>query len=147
MAQASIYLNFPGNCEEALTFYRSIFGGDLHVMRYDEMPTYEDMPPLPKACRNMVLHASLPIMNGALVLMASDAPEEMGFHVRFGNHIYINLMPDTRSETRRLFRALSEGGKVEQPLQDMFWGDYYGVCTDKFGVQWMFNCSEKLQAD
>ncbi len=147
MAQASIYLNFPGNCEEALSFYRSIFGGDLHVMRYNEMPPHEGMPPLPKACQNMVLHASLPIMNGALVLMASDAPKEMGFRVQFGNHIYINLMPDTRSETRRLFRALSEEGKVEQPLQDMFWGDYYGACTDKFGVQWMFNCSEKLQAD
>ncbi len=147
MAQASIYLNFPGNAEEALTFYRSIFGGDLRITRFNEMTPHEDMPPLPETCRNMVLHASLPIMNGALVLMVSDAPEEMGFRVQFGNHIYINLMPDTRSETRRLFRALSEGGKVEQPLQDMFWGDYYGVCTDKFGVQWMFNCSEKLQAD
>jgi len=75
--------------------------------------------------------------------MGTDAPESMGFKVKSGNNIYINLSPDTRNETKRLFEALSDGGVVEQDLQDMFWGDYYGSCKDKFGVEWMFNCSEK----
>jgi len=63
--------------------------------------------------------------------------------VIFGNSIYINLQPDTREETKRLFDKLSQGGHVSMELQDMFWGDYFGSCTDKYGVQWMFNCSEK----
>jgi len=85
---------------------------------------------------------ALPILGGH-VLMGTDAPESMNFKVHFGNNVYINLEPDTRAETQRLFKALSAGGKVEQELQDMFWGDYYGSCKDKFGVQWMFICSEK----
>jgi PhnB protein len=75
--------------------------------------------------------------------MGTDAPGTMGLKVKFGNNMYINLSPDTRKETKRLFEALSDGGTVEQELQDMFWGDLYGSCKDKFGVEWMFNCSEK----
>jgi PhnB protein len=67
----------------------------------------------------------------------------MGFNVIQGNNVNINLMPDTRKETERLFKELSTGGVIRQELQDMFWGDYYGSLTDKFGIQWMFNCSEK----
>jgi PhnB protein len=67
----------------------------------------------------------------------------MGFKLIQGNNVYINLEPDTRLETEKLFNALSVGGKVETPLQVMFWGDYYGSLSDKFGVHWMFNCSEK----
>ena len=70
----------------------------------------------------------------------------MNFRVTMGNNVYINLTIDTREETRKLFRSLSEGGRVEQELQDMFWGDYYGSCTDKFGVRWMFNCTEKAMS-
>ena len=88
------------------------------------------------------MHVALPIMNGHL-LMGTDAPESMGFKVNPGNNVYITLQPDTREETRRLFNALSDGGKIEQELQDMFWGDYYGSCADKYGVEWMFICSEK----
>jgi PhnB protein len=65
--------------------------------------------------------------------------------VDMGNNVYINLQPDTREETRKLFSLLSEGGKIEQELQDMFWGDYFGSCLDKFGVLWMFNCTEKSE--
>ena len=75
--------------------------------------------------------------------MGTDAPESMGYAVTFGSNLYINLQPDTRSETDALFTKLSEGGKIEMPMQDMFWGDYFGCCIDKFGVQWMFNCAEK----
>jgi PhnB protein len=75
--------------------------------------------------------------------MGTDAPQSMGFHLNFGNNMYINLEPDTKAETKRLFDALADGGKITMELQVMFWGAYYGSCTDKFGVQWMFNCNEK----
>lgn len=85
---------------------------------------------------------ALPILGGYL-LMGSDAPESMGFHVNLGNNMHINLETDTREETDRLFNALADGGNITMPLQDMFWGDYFGSCTDKFGVQWMVNCASK----
>ena len=75
--------------------------------------------------------------------MGTDAPESMGFTVINGNNVHINLEPDTKTETKKLFDALSVGGTITQQLQEMFWGAYYGSCTDKFGVQWMFNCVEK----
>jgi len=80
---------------------------------------------------------------GEHILMGSDAPESMGHKVNMGNNFYIVLDPDSRDETKRLFKALSQGGKVEMELQNMFWGAYYGTCTDKFGIQWMFNCTAK----
>ena len=77
------------------------------------------------------------------MLMGTDAPESMGFKLVQGNNVYINLEPDTRTQTDKLFKALSAGGKVEMEPQEMFWGDYFGSCADKFGVLWMFNCSSK----
>ena len=88
------------------------------------------------------MHVELAITGGH-VLMGSDAPESMGFNINFGNNIYISIEPDTRIETKKLFDALTTGGKVEQDLQEMFWGAYYDSCKDKFGVQWMFNCTVK----
>ena len=76
-------------------------------------------------------------------LMGADAHESMGIKVNFGNNRYINLQPDIGKETKELFDKLAAGGKVSMELQDMFWGDYFGSLTDKFGVQWMFNCNEK----
>lgn len=99
-------------------------------------------PPLSGAEKNLVMHAELPILAG-LVLMGTDAPESMGFTVVPGNNVHINLEPDTRIETRRLFDLLSEGGKVEMPPQEMFWGGYFGTLTDRFGIRWMFNCCSK----
>lgn len=92
--------------------------------------------------KELVMHVALPILGGH-VLMGTDVPESMGFTVKPGNNIYINLEPDTRSETRRLFKALAEGGKVEMQLQEMFWGGYFGNLIDKYGVHWMFNCESK----
>lgn len=88
------------------------------------------------------MHIDLEILGG-LHLMGTDAPESMGFTVNMGNNVYINLEPDTRTEADRLFARLSEGGKVEMPLQDMFWGAYYGSFRDQFGVQWMVNVEGK----
>ncbi|MDX9883986.1 MAG: VOC family protein [Prolixibacteraceae bacterium] len=147
MATVSTYLNFSRNTEEAFNFYKSVFGTEFMgtgIMRFRDIPpTNENDSSQPEGEEgDLVMHVSLPILGGH-VLMGTDAPESMGFKVNMGNNVYINLQPDTREETRRLFHALSEGGTVEQDLQDMFWGDYYGSCRDKFGVQWMFNCSEK----
>lgn len=145
MAKVSVYLNFPNKTEEAFNFYRKIFGGEFTggIMRFRDVPPSEAMPPVPEADKDLVMHVSLPILGG-FDLMGSDAPASMGFRVIEGNNFYINLEPDTRAETSRLFKALSEGGKVEQELQDMFWGDYFGSCSDKYGIQWMFNCAEKI---
>lgn len=144
MAKVSTYLNFPYKTEEAFNFYKSVFGGEFvgGIARFGEIPPSEGMPPIAEADKNLVMHIVLPILGGHH-LMGTDAPESMGFRVNFGNNIYLNLEPDTRAETKRLFDALSAGGTVEQDLQDMFWGDYYGSCKDKFGVHWMFNCAEK----
>lgn len=144
MARVSTYLNFPRQTEEAFNFYKGVFGGDFvdGVHRFSEVPPQEGQPPIAEADKNLVMHVVLPILGGHM-LMGTDAPESMGFQVKFGNNVYINLEPDTRAETKKLFDALSAGGKVEMELQVMFWGDYFGSCTDKYGVQWMFNCSSK----
>jgi len=144
MAKVSTYLNFPNQTEEAFNFYKSVFGGEFigGISRFGDIPPSPDMPPMAEADKNLVMHIVLPILGGHH-LMGTDAPESMGFRVHYGNNVYINLEPDTRAETKRLFEALAAGGTVEQELQDMFWGDYYGSCKDIFGVQWMFNCAEK----
>ena len=145
MASVSTYLNFPRNTEEAFNFYKTVFGGEFQggISRFSSVPPQEGAPPMAEEDKNLVMHVALPILGGHL-LMGTDAPESMGFKVNFGNNVYISLHPDTRVETKKLFDALSAGGKVEMELQDMFWGDYFGSCTDKFGVQWMFNCAEKV---
>ena len=144
MARVSTYLNFPRNTEEAFNFYKSVFGGEFEgeINRFSQVPPQEGQPPLVEADKNLVMHVALPILGGH-ILMGTDAPESMGFKVTHGNNIYINLEPDTRTETKKLFEALSSGGKIEMELQEMFWGDYFGSCSDKFGVQWMFNCTSK----
>ncbi|RPI45511.1 MAG: VOC family protein [Bacteroidetes bacterium] len=143
MARVSTYLNFRNNTEAAFEFYRSVFGGEFEggISRFGDIPPSDDMPPLSEENKRYVMHVALPILGGHM-LMGTDAPESMGFRVETGNNVYINLEPDTREETRRLYQALSAGGKVEMELQDMFWGGYYGSCTDKYGVHWMFNCQE-----
>lgn len=143
MARTSTYLNFPRQTEEAFTFYKSVFGGEFRgdgVNRFGDMPAMEGAPPMPEEDRNLVMHIELEITGGH-ILMGTDAPESMGFKVNFGNNMYLNLEPDTREETKRLFDRLSDGGKVEMQLHDAFWGAYFGSCTDKYGVNWMFNCA------
>jgi len=145
MARVSTYLNFPRNTEEAFTFYKSIFGGEFAgygIARFSDIPAAEAMPPIAEADKNLIMHIELPILGGH-VLMATDAPETMGYQVKSGNNVHINLEPDTQAETNSLFEGLSEGGTITMPLQMMFWGSYFGSCTDKFGVHWMFNCNEK----
>lgn len=144
MARVSTYLNFSRTTEEAFNFYKSVFGGDFvgGIHRMGEVPADPSRPPLSEEDKNLVMHIALPIMGGHM-LLGTDAPESMGFKVNFGNNVFINLEPDSRVETDRLFKGLCDGGKVGMEPQEMFWGDYFGSCTDKYGVQWMFNCSAK----
>lgn len=143
MARVSTYLNFPRTTEQAFEFYRSVFGGQFSapIHRMGDAPA-DPSHPISDADKNLVMHVALPILGGH-VLMGTDAPESMGFSLNPGNNVHINLEPDTRAETDKLFRALSEGGKVSMPLQEMFWGAYFGSLTDRFGIQWMFNCESK----
>jgi len=145
MARVCTYLNFSRNTEEAFNFYRSVFGGEFSgggIGRIGDVPFQKGMPQIAEEDKNLVMHIELPIVGGH-VLMGTDAPESMGFHLNFGNNVHISLEPDTKSETEKLFKALSAGGTVTMELQQMFWGAYYGSCTDKYGVQWMFNCNAK----
>jgi len=142
MARTSTYLNFMGNTEEAFRFYQSVFRTEFlgPIMRMRDVPPWPGQPQLTEAEQNMVMHVALPIVGGHL-LMGTDALESMGHTLVFGTNVSINLEPDTREETDRLFRALAEGGKVTMEPQVMFWGDYFGSLTDKYGVQWMVNCA------
>lgn len=145
MASVSTYLNFERNTEEAFNFYKSVFGGEFFgqgFMRFGDIPAMPDAPPITEADKNLIMHVELKIL-GVHSLMGTDAPESMGFKVTFGSNVNINLQTDTRTQTKELFEKLSAGGKITMELDDMFWGDYFGSCTDKFGVQWMFNCGEK----
>ncbi|MBR7800521.1 VOC family protein [Undibacterium fentianense] len=144
MAKVSTYLNFPGTTEQAFLFYREVFGGDFlgPIMRFTDIPPQPGQALLSEQDRNLILHIELPILGGH-VIMATDASESMGFRMKYGNNMSINLEPDTRAETERLFQALSHHADVEMPLTDMFWGAYFGTLADQFGVRWMFNCEEK----
>ena len=143
MASVSIYLNFTRETELAFKFYQSVFGGKPgQVIRFSDMPPQEGMPPLPEEDQNLIMHMDL-VITDEHILMGSDAPESMGFKISKGNNMHINLQIDTREESRQLFQALSKDGEVTMPMEDQFWGDYFGSCIDKFGVQWMINCPEK----
>ena len=145
MASVSTYLNFSRNTEEAFNFYKSVFGGEFFgngIMRFKDVPDSPGNPPMSDEDKNLVMHVELRILD-CHTLKGTDAPESMGFKLNFGNNSFNNLQPDTRKETKELFDRLSAGGNVTMPLADMFWGDYFGTCTDKFGVHWMFNCNEK----
>ena len=132
------YVNFPGNTEEAFTFYRSVFGGEFVMLQ-----RFKDVPDLPNADKmsaddlNKVMHVALPV--GSALLMGTDALESMGQSLTVGDNISLSIQPDSKEEADKLFTKLSEGGNVGMPLEDMFWGAYFGMVTDKFGIHWMIN--------
>ena len=138
MATANIYLTFDGECEAAFTFYQSVLGGEISMWnRFGEMPPQEGMPPLSEEHKNRIMHVTLPISREN-VLMGSDSMP--GIHkITKGNNFAISLNAQSRAEAEKLFNGLSEGGNVTMPLQDTFWGAYFGMWEDKFGIQWMVN--------
>jgi PhnB protein len=138
--KVSTYLNFNGNTEEVFNFYKSVFGNEfISFQRFKEGPEAEK---LSKEEKNLVLHVALPICD-THILMGTDAPESMGFNLVKGNTMYISLAVDNREQADELFGKLSVGGEIEMPLEDVFWGGYFGMFTDKFGVKWMISYESK----
>lgn len=136
MISINPYLNFMGNTEEAMQFYRSVFGVDFTAFqRFSDSPGHEKMP---RKEQGMIMHASLP-MGKSNTLMATDTLESMGQTLITGNNFSLVVTTESEEETNRLFNALSAGGKITMPLNKTFWGAYFGMCTDKYGIQWMLN--------
>jgi len=135
MAEISTYLTFVDNCEEAFNFYKSVFGGDFQtVMRFGDSPAeYQGAA----SEKKKIMHVSLPI-GEKTILLGSDTPDSMG-PVNKGNNVSIAIHPNSKEEADKLFNGLSAGGQVTMPLGDTFWGAYFGMFTDKFGIHWMVN--------
>jgi PhnB protein len=140
MSRVTTYLNFAGQTEEAFRFYGTVFGTQISgdIIRMGDAPAGPGAPELSDAEKQLVMHVELPILAGH-VLMATDMVESMGQHLRVGNNVTINLEPDTRAETDRLYAALSEGGSESVAMQEVPWG-YWGCTLDRYGIRWMFNC-------
>lgn len=139
MASLHIYLNFNGNTEQAFEFYRSVFGGEFQTLqRFDGSPGCEDVPADEKAG---VMHVALPIGPNS-VLMGTDVLKNME-QVKAGTNMSISVDTDSEAEAEKIFNGLAQGGSVQMPLQKMFWGAYFGMLTDQFGIQWMVNHDER----
>ncbi|MDP2666706.1 MAG: VOC family protein [Candidatus Diapherotrites archaeon] len=137
MIQVNAYLNFAGNTEDAFRFYQSVFGGELTpVVRFKDMPM--EGVTISKEDENKVMHVGLSIGQGHM-LMATDVLESLGQKLIKGNNIHLSIHPDSKEEADRLFHALSQGGKIEMPIADQPWGDYYGSLQDQFSIQWLVN--------
>ena len=140
MTRLNPYLNFMGRTEEAFNFYKSVFGGEFVMLqRFGETPAKDQMP---ESDWDKIMHVSL--MVGKEVLMGTDALESAGHVLTFGNNISLTLSTDTKEEADRLWMALqANGGKSDMPLQDMFWGAYFGMADDAFGIKWMISFDAK----
>src|SRR3989344_8802879 len=137
MTKINTYLNFAGNTEEALNFYKSVFGGEFSsIVRFKDMPMKGVK--IQKENRNKIMHRGLAI-NKDHIIMATDILESLGQKLVQGNNFYVSIHPDSKDEADRIFKALSKGGKIEMSIANQPWGDYYGSLKDKFGVQWMVN--------
>ena len=134
------YLTFKGNCEEAFNFYLSVFGGEFrHVGRFNEMPADPNFP-VAEVDKEKIMHISLPISEET-VLMGSDVLESNAANIMMGTNFSVSINLNSETEADRLFNKLSAEGKISMPLNKTFWGSYFGMFTDKFGIQWMINCS------
>jgi PhnB protein len=136
------YLNFMGTAEKAMIFYRSVFGGEFTVFqKFKDIPGGEKMS---DDEQEKIMNISLPVGKGN-ILMATDALESMGQVLTAGNNFYISISCDSEKEADKLFNGLAEGGQVKLAMNKAFWGAYFGMLTDKFGIQWMitFDLSQK----
>ncbi len=134
MLSLNPYLNFNGNCRAAMEFYKTCLGGDLHIQTFGEsgMPGSESV-------KDQVIHATL--TGDGWHFMASDGGQHN--QVTFGTHIHMSMVGDDLETMTEMFNKLSTGGTITMPLQKQFWGDTFGMITDKFSIGWMFNISEK----
>lgn len=136
MKSVNPYLNFLGNTEEAFNFYKSVFGGDFtFIQRFKDTPEAGQVADNDK---DKIMHVALPLGKGNM-LMGTDALESMGHKLTMGDNISISLEADSKEEADKLFNGLAKGGKVTMPIGDAFWGSYFGMTTDKFGVNWMIS--------
>jgi PhnB protein len=139
MPTVNAYLTFDGNCEAVFNFYKSAFGGEfIGLNRFGEMPQQEGMPPLSEEMKNRVMHVSLPI-SAETILMGSDTMPGMSQDIIVGNNFSVSLGVNSKEEADKLFAALSASGKITMPLEVTFWGAYFGMWTDQFGINWMVN--------
>lgn len=144
MATVNSYLTFNGNTEEAFNFYKSVFGGEFtYIGKFKDMPADENCPPPSEEEGNLIMHVSLPISKET-ILMGSDATSFSG-SVIFGTNFSVSINADNKEEADKLFNGLSAGGKVTMPIESTFWGAYFGMFTDKFGINWMVNFDEVPQ--
>lgn len=145
MATINPYLNFMGNTETAMNFYRSVFGGEFTIFqRFKDIPGGDKMP---EEDQEKIMHISLSIGKGS-TLMATDALESMGQVLNFGNNFYISISAESEKEADKFFAGLSTGGQVKLAMNKAFWGSYFGMLTDKFGIQWMisFDAAQHMQS-
>ena len=141
MAAINPYLVFNGNCEEAFLFYKSVFGGEFpYIGKFKDMPPSEGNPVLSEAEGNKIMHVTLPIGDGT-ILMGSDSNSASG-EVAFGQNISLSINAASKEEADKLFNGLSAGGTVTMPMNQTFWGAYFVMFTDKFGINWMVNFDE-----
>lgn len=141
MTTVNIYLTFNGNCEEAFKFYSAAFGVEIpYIGRFKDMPADQTMT-VPAEHGERVMHTSLPISNETM-LMGSDTGGEWARGFKQGNNFSVSITTSTKEEADRLFHALSQGGTVTMPMDSTFWGDYFGMFTDKFGINWMISFND-----
>lgn len=134
------YLNFAGNTEEAFNFYKSVFGGDFSmVQRFRDTPETGKMS---ESEKDKLMHVSLPV-GSRNTLMGTDALESQGWKLNFGNNFHLSVETETKEEADKIFKSLSEGGKITMPQDNTFWGSYFGMLTDKYGIQWMVSYTPK----
>ncbi|KUJ55740.1 VOC family protein [Chryseobacterium aquaticum] len=138
MATVNIYLTFNGNCREAFDFYKSVFGGEFpYIGTFGEMPP-QDGKEMSQEDKGKIMHVTLPISKETM-LMGSDTGGEWAASLKVGNNFSVSINADSKEEADRLFNGLSKDGAITMPLADTFWGAYFGMFTDKFGINWMVN--------
>lgn len=141
MAAINPYLTFNGNCEKAFLFYKSVFGGEFaFIGRFDEMPPMDGQSLNPNDAKK-IMHVSLPI-SSETTLFGSDATEEFGGTVIAGTNFSISVNVNSKEEADAIFNGLSAGANVTMPMDKTFWGAYFGMLTDQFGIGWMVNYDE-----
>tara|TARA_R110000868_G_C10897676_1_gene764081 strand:- start:122 stop:556 length:435 start_codon:yes stop_codon:yes gene_type:complete len=141
MATINPYLIFNGNCEEAFLFYQSVFGGEFpYLGKFKDMPASDTTPALSEEDANKIMHVTLPIGKGT-VLMGSDSNSASG-DVVFGGNVSLSINAETKEEADKMFEGLSSGGNPFMPMNKTFWGAYFGMFVDKFGIHWMVNFDE-----
>ncbi len=142
MTTVNIYLTFEGNCMEAFEFYRSIFGGEFsYVGKFGDMPVHEGQPPIPDAMKDWIIHIGLPISKET-ALLGSDSGGEWAPAISVGNNFSISVDTDSKEQVDRYFNALAVGGAITMPLGITFWGSYFGMLKDRFGINWMISYAE-----